>query len=128
MSNVLSLFGARKRAPAAHSGALAGFLQGFSVEVMPRTAEKIADFRAVFPAGTRIYIAHIEGTPIEDMVATAKRIAGEGFPVMPVINATSAALDFGCSAGVVRQLHQISPATMIPSDPYQPIIGRQPTP
>ncbi|MEO0993399.1 MAG: methylenetetrahydrofolate reductase, partial [Pseudomonadota bacterium] len=31
----------------------------------------------------RVYIAHIEGTPIEDMVATAKRIADEGFPVMP---------------------------------------------
>ena len=35
------------------------------------------------PKGTRVYIAHIEGTPIEDMVATAKRIAAEGFPVMP---------------------------------------------
>ena len=48
-----------------------------------RTAEKIEDFRALLPKGTRVYIAHIEGTPIEDMVATAKRIAGEGFDVMP---------------------------------------------
>jgi methylenetetrahydrofolate reductase (NADPH) len=30
-----------------------------------------------------VYIAHIEGTPIEDMVATAKRIKDEGFDVMP---------------------------------------------
>jgi methylenetetrahydrofolate reductase (NADPH) len=30
-----------------------------------------------------VYIAHLEGTPIEDMVATAKRVAGEGFDVMP---------------------------------------------
>jgi len=50
---------------------------------MPRTAEKVEDFRALLPKGTRVYIAHIEGTPIEDMVATAKRIAGEGFTVMP---------------------------------------------
>ena len=50
---------------------------------MPRTAEKVEDFRAILPNGTRVYIAHIEGTPIEDMVATAKRIAGEGFDVMP---------------------------------------------
>ena len=50
---------------------------------MPRTAEKVEDFRALLPKGTRVYIAHIEGTPIEDMVATAKRIAGEGFDVMP---------------------------------------------
>ena len=59
------------------------FLQGYSIEVMPRTAEKIEDFRAILPVGTRVYIAHIEGTPIEDMVATAKRINAEGYDVMP---------------------------------------------
>ena len=59
------------------------FLQGYSIEVMPRTAQKVEDFREILPAGTRVYIAHIEGTPIEDMVATAKRISGEGFAVMP---------------------------------------------
>ena len=59
------------------------FLQGYSIEVMPRTAQKVDDFRSILPAGTRVYIAHIEGTPIEDMVATAKRIASEGFAVMP---------------------------------------------
>ncbi|MCT8160568.1 methylenetetrahydrofolate reductase [Pseudoruegeria sp. SHC-113] len=59
------------------------FLDGYSIEVMPRTAEKVEDFRSLLPAGTRVYIAHIEGTPIEDMVATAKRLAHEGYPVMP---------------------------------------------
>ncbi|MEX0369995.1 MAG: methylenetetrahydrofolate reductase [Tateyamaria sp.] len=59
------------------------FLQGYSIEVMPRTAQKVDDFRAILPAGTRVYIAHIEGTPIEDMVATAKRLNAEGFSVMP---------------------------------------------
>lgn len=59
------------------------FLDGYSIEVMPRTAEKVEDFRALLPAGTRVYIAHIEGTPIEDMVATAKRLAADGFNVMP---------------------------------------------
>ena len=59
------------------------FLNGFSIEVMPRTAEKVENFRDILPAGTRVYIAHIEGTPIEDMVATARRLAAEGFPVMP---------------------------------------------
>ncbi|MDG0989454.1 MAG: methylenetetrahydrofolate reductase [Yoonia sp.] len=59
------------------------FLQDYSIEVMPRTAEKVEDFRTLLPTGTRVYIAHIEGTPIEDMVATAKRIAGEGYAVMP---------------------------------------------
>ena len=59
------------------------FLQGYSIEVMPRTAEKIPSCRDLLPLGTRVYIAHIEGTPIEDMVATAKRIAAEGYAVMP---------------------------------------------
>jgi methylenetetrahydrofolate reductase (NADPH) len=58
-------------------------LRGFSIEVMPRTAEKIDDFRTLLPKGTRVYIAHIDGTEIADMVATAKRLAGEGYTVMP---------------------------------------------
>jgi len=77
-------FGKKEAAPApVDEAAVAALLDGFSIEVMPRTAEKVENFRAILPAGTRVYIAHIEGTPIEDMVATAKRIAGEGFPVMP---------------------------------------------
>ncbi len=62
---------------------LEAFLEGYSIEVMPRTAEKVEDFRDLLPAGTRVYVAHIEGTPIEDMVATAARLAREGYPVMP---------------------------------------------
>jgi methylenetetrahydrofolate reductase (NADPH) len=83
MSKILNFFDRKKAVPAPRSGALSGFLDGFSVEVMPRTAEKVEDFRAILPAGTRVYIAHIEGTPIEEMVATAKRIYSQGFPVMP---------------------------------------------
>jgi methylenetetrahydrofolate reductase (NADPH) len=62
---------------------IAEMIEGWSIEVMPRTAAKIEDFRAILPGGTRVYVAHIEGTPIEDMVATAKRLNDEGFPVMP---------------------------------------------
>ncbi|CUH77651.1 hypothetical protein [Tropicibacter naphthalenivorans] len=63
--------------------ALEAFLQGYSIEVMPRTAEKVENFRDLLPAETRVYIAHIEGTPIEDMVATAKRLSADGYNVMP---------------------------------------------
>jgi len=86
MASILP-FGRKATPDAAPSAAVANFLRGFSIEVMPRTAEKIDDFRAILPAGTRVYIAHIDGTPIEDMVATAKRIASEGFPVMPHVPA-----------------------------------------
>lgn len=76
-------FGSKSEAPEEVNPEVEAFLQGYSIEVMPRTAEKVEDFRAILPKGTRVYIAHIEGTPIEDMVATAKRISGEGFDVMP---------------------------------------------
>ena len=65
------------------SSAARAMLNGYSIEVMPRTAAKVEDFGALLPPGTRVYIAHIEGTPIEDMVATAKRLRDEGFEPMP---------------------------------------------
>jgi methylenetetrahydrofolate reductase (NADPH) len=64
-------------------------LDGFSIEVMPRTAAKVARFADILPAGTRVYVAHIDGTPIADMVKTAARIAREGFEVMPHVPARS---------------------------------------
>ena len=81
----LSFFRKDSKEPAngAQAAEMEAFLKGYSIEVMPRTAEKVEDFRSLLPKGTRVYIAHIEGTPIEDMVATAKRIGAEGFDVMP---------------------------------------------
>lgn len=83
----MALLNFRKKDEAAQENVLSpeveALLDGYSIEVMPRTAAKVEDFRALLPKGTRVYIAHIEGTPIEDMVATAKRIAAEGYPVMP---------------------------------------------
>ena len=81
----MALFSFRREAslPTPVSAPVEAFLQGYSIEVMPRTAEKVDRFRDILPAGTRVYIAHIEGTPIMDMVATAKRLHAEGFVVMP---------------------------------------------
>lgn len=59
-----------------------GFLGGYSIEVMPRTAGKVEDFKALLPKGTRVYIANIE-FPIEDMVDTAKRLTDAGMIPMP---------------------------------------------
>lgn len=64
-------------------------LAGYSIEVMPRTAEKVEDFKTILPEGTRVYIAHIDGTPIDDMVRTAARLAADGFQVMPHFPARS---------------------------------------
>lgn len=53
-----------------------------SIEVLPRTAAQIDDFAALLPRGTRVYIAHIDGTPITDMVATARRLRHDGMEPM----------------------------------------------
>ncbi|MCM2293098.1 methylenetetrahydrofolate reductase [Allorhizobium sp. BGMRC 0089] len=64
---------------------------GWSIEVMPRTAAKISDFKPILPEKTRIYIAHIGGTPIDDMVETARRLRQDGFAVMPHLPARAIA-------------------------------------
>jgi methylenetetrahydrofolate reductase (NADPH) len=80
----MALFNFRRKEDASGTAGqpLEAFLKGYSIEVMPRTAEKVESFRAILPKGTRVYIANIE-SPIEEMVATAKRIGDEGFDVMP---------------------------------------------
>ena len=62
---------------------LSTLLKNYSIEVMPRTAQGIRDFHELLPSGTRVYVAHIGTTPIEEMVATAKRLSDEGYGVMP---------------------------------------------
>jgi methylenetetrahydrofolate reductase (NADPH) len=80
----MALFNFQREAkPAGNAAEVEAFLTGYSIEVMPRTAEKVEDFRGILPKGTRVYIAHIEGTPIQEMVDTAKRLGAEGFDVMP---------------------------------------------
>jgi methylenetetrahydrofolate reductase (NADPH) len=63
--------------------ALPALLENFSIEVMPKTAAKIEDFRAILPTGTRVYLAHVDGTDFAEMLATARRLVAEGFAVMP---------------------------------------------
>lgn len=75
-----------RRKPAV-SPALANFLQGYSLEVMPKTAAKIEIFSDLLPIGTRVYVAHIEGTSLDEMIVTARRLKDDGFAVMPHVPA-----------------------------------------
>ena len=81
----MAIFGLKNKASKISqvSDNLERFVNNFSMEVMPRTAEKVDDFKDHLPKNTRVYIAHIEGTSIDDMVKTAKRLAEDGFPTMP---------------------------------------------
>jgi methylenetetrahydrofolate reductase (NADPH) len=88
MASILSFVRRRAATPAPTPGAaLDALLEDFSIEVMPRTAAKIADFRAILPAGTRVYLAHIDGTEFAEMRVAARRLVDEGFAVMPHVTA-----------------------------------------
>jgi methylenetetrahydrofolate reductase (NADPH) len=82
----MSLLGFRRSRRPVHAP-LADLLTGWSMEVMPRTAEEVADFRPLLPAGSRVYIAHIQGTEPADMVRTAARLRAGGFEPMPHVPA-----------------------------------------
>ena len=58
-------------------------VKNFSIEVMPRTLGKLENIENLWPKNTRVYIAHLEGTTIEDMLITAKRIKSASFVPMP---------------------------------------------
>ena len=62
---------------------LKNFLNNFSIEVTPRAVAKIENLSELIPSDTLVYIAHIEGTPIEEMVKTAKKINEQGYATMP---------------------------------------------
>ena len=97
MANILNFARKAPQPAPAESAALSAFLRGFSLEVMPRTAARVADFRALLPAGTRVYVAHIDGTDVAEIAATCRRLTDEGFAAMPHVPArgveSAAALD-----------------------------------
>ena len=62
---------------------LTNFIAGYSIEVTPRALSKIDNLAEILPKGTRVYIAHIEGTSIHEMVKTAQKIHDAGFKSMP---------------------------------------------
>ena len=65
----MALLNFRKKAgaPAGNAGEIEAFLQGYSIEVMPRTADKVEDFRDLLVRVTG-YSAHFTslGKEIQD--------------------------------------------------------------
>jgi methylenetetrahydrofolate reductase (NADPH) len=62
-------------------------LNSYSIEVLPRSLARTESLRELLPAGTRVYVAHVEGTAFEDVLAATRRIQDEGFSAMPHIPA-----------------------------------------
>lgn len=63
--------------------ALIDFASKFSIETTPKEGARLSSYADYLPKGTRVYIAHIAGTPYTDLIALAARLRKEGFePVM----------------------------------------------
>jgi len=75
--------------------AVAELANGFSIEVTPTTAEKVADFRTVLTPGTLVNVTFLPGTDNADTVRTAKRLSDEGMVPVPHVAVRSIASEQG---------------------------------
>ena len=85
MSKVSDFFARGTRqaaAPPSGPARVADVIRGFPSGATRRPAAHIDRVAGLLRRGTGVYVAHIDGTPIEDMVETARRIAAEGLGVM----------------------------------------------
>ncbi len=61
--------------------------EGFSIEVLPKTARKIEHFAEHLPRGTRVFIPFLPGAVFADCVPLAARLRREGMEPVPHIAA-----------------------------------------
>jgi methylenetetrahydrofolate reductase (NADH) len=66
-------------------GDIQQFMSDYSIEATTHDASKFDEIRAVLKAGTRIYVAHVPGTPIDDVVTLALRFKDAGLTPVPHI-------------------------------------------
>ncbi len=68
---------------------IAAFMTGFTAETTPGAAAKTPDYREHLRPGTLVYITFLPGSDIDDTIAVAKRLKGEGFLPVPHFAARS---------------------------------------
>jgi len=78
---------------AAHGGeaasAIAGLMNGFTIETTPKGVTKVADFRAHLKPGSRVYVTSLPGSDFNETLATCKRLADDGMRPVPHFTARS---------------------------------------
>ncbi len=62
-----------------------------TIEVTPKSAERLETFRGLLPPRRRVYIAHLEGVLAADMIEAARRITEADLVAMPHITARAIA-------------------------------------
>lgn len=62
---------------------ISDLMNGFTVEVTPKGALKIEDFRTHLQVGTRVYVTSLPGTDFNETLATCKRLHEQGMKPVP---------------------------------------------
>ena len=65
--------------------AIIEFVRDYSIEATSHDAGKLDEFKEIIPPGKSIYVAHLPGVPIDDVVQLAGRIREYGWHAVPHI-------------------------------------------
>jgi methylenetetrahydrofolate reductase (NADPH) len=65
--------------------AIQAFVVDYSIEATTHDEARFDEIAAELDAGTRVYVAHVPGTPIDDVVSLALRFKDAGFTPVPHI-------------------------------------------
>jgi len=65
--------------------AIVDYLRTYSIEATPHDAAKLDEIAAELPPGTRVYVAHPPGTPIDDVVDLSIELKRRGLTGVPHI-------------------------------------------
>jgi methylenetetrahydrofolate reductase (NADPH) len=64
---------------------IVSFLQNYSIEATPHDSDKLTEFTELFRPGMAIYVAHLPGSPIDEIIDFAGRLRSHGFRPVPHI-------------------------------------------
>lgn len=97
--------------------------QNASVEIIPHTAQKIADFRDVMPKGARIFIPFLPKARFADSVPLARRLRAESMEPVPHIAARRlrSRSELTDTLSELRERAGVRQVLVIAGDPVEPV-------
>lgn len=64
---------------------LQALIHGYSIEITPKAAQKIGDFRPWLAEGTQVYVPHLRGSDIGDTLAACEQLQSQQMQAVPHI-------------------------------------------
>ncbi len=97
--------------------------QGFSIEIVPRTAQKVKHFANVLPEHSRVFIPFLPASRFADCVPLAIRLRREGMEPVPHIAARRVAshTELRETLGRLRGEAGVTECLVIAGDPKSPV-------